>query len=178
VNTATTPRQFVEQHWQLLNAYSRSRRFRPAYVPPDEFRQALVLQVLEKHEQFRTDNDGGECPHCGATGCGTWLGWRARRVATDYNRQRQRDQERHVTEEPIEAYSLDVLGIAQYGGHHAMERRAQVAQVLEHATDSQHAAALTVLDDCDGVQVQDRLGIKLPGRNWHLARLRDRITGD
>lgn len=168
-----TPAEYVRSHWELLNAYSRSRRFRPHYVEPDEFRQALVLSVLEKHEQFH-ENDGGAC-HCGATGCSTWLGWRARRVATDYHRQRQRAQERQATEVPVEEAALLP---SQHGSHSGTERSARVAQVLRHADDKEHAACLTVLDDCDGIQVHERLGIQIHGRNYRLRKLAQKIAGD
>ena len=163
-----TPTEYIQQHWELLNAYSRGRRFRPHYIEPDEFRQALVLNVLEKHQQFR-ENDGGACA-CGATGCATWLGWRARRVATDYHRERKR----HAQEAPLEDAGLDTQP-ARYGSHHQIERSAQVAQVLRRADFNQRAACATVLDDCDGLQVAARLGIKMHGRNYRLKRLAQQL---
>lgn len=176
--TATiTPAEYVQRHLPMLQAYSRSNRFRPWFVDSEEFMQELVLNVLAKHHQFR--NDGGSaCKHCGGHGCSTWLGWRARRVASDLTRVHDRDQDtinhrvKIADQQDRDDTAAQVVPVAQgWGSTRTIEARSQVAQVLRVASASQLEACVSVLDDYDNKTAKAVLGISLHGRNYRLRGL-------
>jgi DNA-directed RNA polymerase specialized sigma24 family protein len=170
---ATTPEAaaYIQAHWDLLTAYSRSTRFRPHFVDPDDFRADLVEIVLTKHHTFRHSDDQGkqECPHCGRRGCSTWLGWRARGVGTHHLR--RRDAEQAVLDVWAPAEEAAVLP-AHDGSPARIHARAQVQQLLDRATPEHRAALVSKLEEWDGDDVWAALGISLGGRNYRLTRLR------
>lgn len=166
--TATPASLYVEAHLPLLTAYSRSTRFRPAWIEPDDFQSDLVAQVLTAHHTFRDANSGSACRYCGGTGCSTWLGWRARKAASEILRKQRREREVLGTPEPE--------GTAEaMPAHHdtpgAVHARAVVQQMLDRATPEQRDALISKLEEWTGDEVWLRLGIGIGGRNYRLRRL-------
>jgi len=159
---------YVAAHLPLLTKYSRSQRFRPWWVDPDDFQSDLVLQVLQAYATFRQVNDGKACPYCGGTGCSTWLGWRARKTGSRYHWQRQRDARVLDTW----ATTDDAQQVATVSdGPQVMHARAVVQQLLDRATPDQRDALVSKLEGWTGDDVWSRLGIGLGGRNYRLRRL-------
>lgn len=173
IKATPEPAAFVAAHMNIILAYSRGRRFRPASVDPDEFLQEMVLTVMEALHTFRTQNDGAECPECGGSGCSTWLGFRAMLTRTRALRHSTRENAWLARQVPIEQAASQP---ASLGSPRSIEAKAQVAQVLRRADFCAREAAITVLTDMDGDQVQARLGIKLPGRNYRLRKLAEELN--
>lgn len=171
--TATPASAYVTAHLPILTAYSRSTRFRPVWVDPDEFQSDLVAQVLTAHHTFRVANSGSACRYCGGTGCSTWLGWRARKAASEILRKQRREREVLGTPEPEEAVA-DVP--AQHDTPGAVHARAVVQQMLDRATPEQRDALVSKLEEWTGDEVWQRLGIGIGGRNYRLRRLIESLT--
>jgi len=174
---ADDPSAYVEAHLPLLNAYSRSRRFRPWYVEPDDFRADLVATVITAHHTFRMINDASvrPCPYCDRRGCATWLGWRARKTASRHHRQRLQDEAHLDTWAPLD--DADAVA-SSMDSPQRIFAQAQVQQLLDRATPDQREALVSKLEEWTGDDVFDRLGISMGGRNYRLARLLHTLTDD
>jgi RNA polymerase sigma factor (sigma-70 family) len=166
--TATPASAYVEAHLPILTAYSRSRRFRPWWVDPDDFQADLVATVLQAHDTFRVVNDAAPCPYCDRRGCSTWLGWRARKTASRHQRQRQRDLRHLDAWAPADA--ADAMPTVRDSAQ-AMHARAVVQQLLDRASPDHREALVSKLEEWTGDEVWQRLGISLGGRNYRLQRL-------
>jgi DNA-directed RNA polymerase specialized sigma24 family protein len=167
----------VQAHLPLLTAYSLSRRFRPWYVEPDDFRSDLVAMVLAAHDTFRHINDPEVmvCPHCDRRGCSTWLGWRARKTASNHHRRRLQDEASIDRWAPMG----DASTLASHNDSpQRMQAQAQVQQLLDRATPDQRAALVSKLEEWTGDDVWRELGISMGGRNYRLQRLVQTLTPD
>lgn len=162
-----TPARYVEQHLDLLTAYSNGTKFRPWFTDPDDYLQDLVLQVLAKHHLLRA-NTGKVCTRCGGNGCSTWLGWQARAVLRDQLRKHKRKVDREGIEVPMHA-AADLVADAER--EEREETQAQVARVLQAADFGQIQACVSLMAGHDAATVRVLLGIGIHQRNKRLAEL-------
>lgn len=169
--THMTAAEYVEAHLPILESFSRSRRFRPDPVHPDEFQSDLVLQVLVAHSTFRLVNNdkARQCKYCGRRGCSTWLGWRARKVAS--NHFRKRDKIVRLREKYGRLHAERGTRLPNYQSEGPIIAKAQLQQLMDKATPEQRDALISKLEGWTRDEVQSRLGIKMGARNWRIRQL-------
>jgi len=193
--TATTAASvYVERHLPILTKYSYSKRFRPITMEPDEFRSELVISVLDKYSTFRHVASAKPCPYCDRLGCSTWLGWRARKINSNYYRSLKRSVvEIHAhsefqmsstqcvvqttEEEPVRNIQTDIMSgvVSSYGSPEKIFAKAQLSEILAKATPAQTEALISKLEGWTGDDIWENLGIGINGRNYRLRTLMDSI---
>jgi hypothetical protein len=159
------PNEFIERHMPLIIKYSKSKRFRPWFVEPEDFCSELILCVAEGLNDFKTNEKSKRCEYCGDKGCGTWIGWRARLTRTRFIRRRRL----WVKQEPLE-----VVADAPHTGK-SLQVTVAVLEILRKADSEEYQAALSVLEGYSGKEVNEKLGITVAGRNYRLKKLGERL---
>jgi hypothetical protein len=159
------PNEFIRRHMPLIVKYSKSRRFRPWFVEPEEFCSDLILCIAEGYSDFRTNSKSRPCRYCEDQGCETWIGWRARLTRTRAMRKRRV----WLKQEPVEA-----IADAPHAGK-SIHVTVAVLEVLRKADSEEYQAALSVLEGYTGKEVKEKLGITVAGRNYRLKKLGERL---
>jgi DNA-directed RNA polymerase specialized sigma24 family protein len=154
--------KFVRDHFRTIERYSLHKQFRRTYSDPGEFRQDLVLDLVDAFHLFD--------PKRGAPT--TWIFTRAKKVRL-YHTRRWIQAKRHdgldVLNEPSAPADAD---------HWCVLRDAAVLaeRILDLAeTPGQADAAMSVMEGWTGEEVVEILGISRGTRNYHLRKLAARV---
>ncbi len=164
---------FVVEHADAIDKWART--FLRTDVVLDDFRQDLILDVVDAHARGIFDPDRGSPS--------TWIKTRARLNRTRCDRERRRQH--RLAQEPIEDHiHLDAtkppthpFGQAQCRQPgETMEGHIDIQALLDVADEAEWEAAQSVLLEWDDCTMRQMIGISRRTRNARLATLRAAVA--
>lgn len=170
---------FVMQHEETITRHA-SNVARDSHVNPDDLRQEVILQVVERFSEYSAERGKAT----------TWIYWMARRCATADFRQRgaiKRGAQVLATMSVEDLANWLASGSRQsrdvestvYGDRGAtasrMEASAQLAVFLPQVEPEQLQAVVAKMECWSSSDIFRAMGVSRTARDGRLARMRDNL---